>query len=311
MIAFQVAGKATRDALFLSNFPLESLPAVVAASAGVAIVAVFGASRLLSTKGPGVVIPYAFGASAVLLLAEWLFYGFSPRTTAVVFYLHMAGFGAILVSGFWSIVSELFDPRTAKAQIGRIAGAGTLGGLIGGVIAERIGTGFSINAMLPVLAALHLFCALLNRRLRMPIVPLSSRPASGEAGAMVKSGIAVLRSETYLKRLALLVMLGTIGETLLDYVLKRSSGGDVQPKPAVDSVLRRFLYGNESRHFPGSGSIQPIFFEAIRRRQDNIDNASPGSGRRIGLIDLAGSTLREPASGIPVCPEKFSVSIRL
>jgi len=181
---------------------------------------VFGAARLLSTKGPGAVIPYAFGASAVLLLAEWLFYGFSPRTTAVVFYFHMAGFGAILISGFWSIVSELFDPRTAKAQIGRIAGAGTLGGLIGGVIAERIGSGFSINAMLPVLAALHLFCALLNRRLRGPMGAIASRLASGETEAIVKSGIAVLRSETYLKLLALLVMLGTIGETLLDYVLK-------------------------------------------------------------------------------------------
>jgi hypothetical protein len=181
---------------------------------------VFGASRLLSTLGPGAVIPYAFGASAVLLLAEWLFYGFSPRAIAVVFYLHMAGFGAILISGFWSIISELFDPRTAKAQIGRIAGAGTLGGLIGGVIAERIGAGFSINAMLPVLAALHLFCALLNRRLRAPVAAIVSRPATGKTEAMVKSGIAVLRSETYLKRLALLVMLGTIGETLLDYVLK-------------------------------------------------------------------------------------------
>jgi ATP:ADP antiporter, AAA family len=220
MIAFQVAGKATRDALFLSNFPLESLPAVVAASAGVAIVAVFGASRLLSTKGPGAVIPYAFGASAVLLLAEWLFYGFSPRTTAVVFYFHMAGFGAILISGFWSIISELFDPRTAKAQIGRIAGAGTLGGLIGGVIAERIGTVFSIYSMLPVLAVLHLFCALLNHRLRAPMGAIASRPATGETEAIVKSGIAVLRSETYLKLLALLVMLGTVGETLLDYVLK-------------------------------------------------------------------------------------------
>jgi hypothetical protein len=49
---------------------------------------------------------------------------------------------------------------------------------------------------------------------------IASHPATGETEAMVKSGIAVLRSETYLKRLALLVMLGTIGETLLDYVLK-------------------------------------------------------------------------------------------
>jgi len=261
MIAFQVAGKATRDALFLSNFPLESLPAVVAASAGVAIVAVFGASRLLSTKGPGAVIPYAFGASAVLLLAEWLFYSFSPRTTAVVFYFHMAGFGAILISGFWSIISELFDPRTAKAQIGRIAGAGTLGGLIGGVIAERIGAGFSINAMLPVLAVLHLLCALLNLRLRTPMGAIALPPATGGTDAIVKSGIGVLRSETYLKLLALLVMLGTIGETLLDYVLKDRAVETFSQGPQLIRFFAVFYTGTSLVTFLVQAGISRYFLK--------------------------------------------------
>jgi AAA family ATP:ADP antiporter len=225
MIAFQVGGKATRDALFLSNFPVTTLPVMLAASAAVSIVAVLAASRLISTKGPSTVVPAAFGASSILLVVEWMAYNMAPRAAATVFYLHMAGFGAILVSGFWSIISELFDPRTAKAKIGRIAAGGTLGGLIGGVIAERTGAAFSVSAMLLVLAILNLMCALLNRRLQMPKTRILAYSKSEKSDATTKSGVDVLRAEPYLKHLALLVMLGSVAETLLDYVLKAEALG--------------------------------------------------------------------------------------
>src|SRR6266571_8821312 len=119
MIAFQVGGKATRDAVFLSNFLLTALPIMLLASAAVSLIAVLAASRLIARKCPSAIIPAAFGVSSILLFAESMAFSVAPRATVVAIYLHMAGFGAILVSGFWSIISELFDPRTAKAQIGR------------------------------------------------------------------------------------------------------------------------------------------------------------------------------------------------
>ena len=54
MIAFQVGGKATRDAVFLSIFPVTALPGMLLASSVVSIVAVLVASRLISTKGPAI-----------------------------------------------------------------------------------------------------------------------------------------------------------------------------------------------------------------------------------------------------------------
>ena len=225
MIAFQVAGKATRDAVFLSAFPVTTLPTMILASAGVSILAVLLASRLISTKGPRAVVPSAFGASSILLVAEWMVYSMAPRAATIVLYLHMAGFGAILVSGFWSIISEMFDPRTAKAKIGRIAAAGTLGGLVGGVIAERTAAMFSVTAMLPILAIFHFICALLNRRLRAPKTILQTHSISRKSAPESKSGFEVLRAVPYLKQLALLVMIGTVAEALLDYVLKAHASG--------------------------------------------------------------------------------------
>src|SRR5215510_11805274 len=220
MIAFQVGGKATRDAVFLSNFPVTALPMMLLASAGVSLIAVFAASRLIARKGPSAIIPIAFGASSILLFVEWMAFSVAPRATVVAIYLHMAGFGAILVSGFWSIISELFDPRTAKAEVGRIAAGGTLGGLLGGFIAERTGTLFSVSAVLPVLASLHLICAMLNRRLHVPQMTIPVRSKSVELEPAGKWGFHLLKAVPYLKHLAVLVMLSTIAETLLDYVFK-------------------------------------------------------------------------------------------
>ena len=40
----------------------------------------------------------------------------------------------MLGSGLWLILSERFDPHSAKRYFGQIAGAGTLGGLAGGLL---------------------------------------------------------------------------------------------------------------------------------------------------------------------------------
>src|SRR5262245_40386265 len=131
MIAFQVGGKATRDALFLSNFPVDTLPAMLVVGAATSILMVVATSHLLSRRGPTAVISAAFGLSAILLLAEWGLNSLQPRLASVVFYIHFAGFGTILISGFWSMISELFDPRTARKVIGRIVSGSTLGGIAG------------------------------------------------------------------------------------------------------------------------------------------------------------------------------------
>jgi ATP:ADP antiporter, AAA family len=222
MIAFQVGGKATRDALFLSNFPVTALPGMLVASAALSIFAVLIASRIIARNGPGGVIPYAFGASAILLVAEWIAFTVSPGATAVVFYLHMAVFGAILVSGFWSMVGELFDPRTAKTKVGRIGAGGTVGGLIGGLLAERTGAMLSISSMLPLLAILHLVCAVVNQYVAssLPAKPLAAKRVQPDEITATKSGFRALMQVPYLKNLAGLVLFATIAETLLDYVLK-------------------------------------------------------------------------------------------
>ena len=128
LIAQQVAARAVRDALFLSAFQVKSLPLVMGASA---IAALGGAELLslgLSRKAPSRLVPAAAGLSSVLLALWWAVGLIWPRAAAVLLYLHVAAFGGALVSGFWSMVNERFDPYTARKVVGRITAGPPPGG---------------------------------------------------------------------------------------------------------------------------------------------------------------------------------------
>src|SRR6188508_2450477 len=59
LIASQVAGKATRDAFFLSQYPVTALPAMVIVASVLSIVAGVVSARMLSTGSSNRLLPRA------------------------------------------------------------------------------------------------------------------------------------------------------------------------------------------------------------------------------------------------------------
>src|SRR5206468_7017558 len=114
---------------------------------------------------PARLVPASFAASGALFLLEWMLTYKARSIAAVVVYLHISGVGPLLGSGFWLISSERFDPRTAKRRFGQIAGAGTLGGLLSALLAERVAAVWGVPAMLPLLAGFQFLTAWLVWRL--------------------------------------------------------------------------------------------------------------------------------------------------
>src|SRR5688500_10513015 len=120
VLASQLAGKAARDAIFLDNFPVTNLPLLLAVSSALAIGMTFVFARRLRRGIPVRVVRIANVISAVMLVAEWALLDVFPRPVAIIIYMHQTLLGPILVSGFWSVVSECFDPRTARRVLGTI-----------------------------------------------------------------------------------------------------------------------------------------------------------------------------------------------
>jgi hypothetical protein len=242
MIAFQIAGKATRDALFLSNHPATSLPAMVMAAAIFSLLLAALASRAGSRLEPAVAVPRGFALSAALILVEWTLVERYPGPVSVLLYLHFSGLGVLLVSGFWSIVSERFDPRTAKRHIARIGVGGTIGGLLGGVMAERTATLLPIEALFPMLAGLHLTAAFLTRRMgRTGISPQTAE--FNEESPAPRSGLEVLRSSPYLTTIGAIVFLTAMSEGLLDLAFKAWASLEYADGPGLLRFFAMFYTG--------------------------------------------------------------------
>jgi len=220
MIAYHVGSKALLDALFLSKFEVTALPKMVIVASLFSIVAVLFTSRAMMRLTPERLVPVSFAVSAGLQIVIWLLIDTFPRACAVVVYLQSVSLGSLLTSGFWSMINERFDPRTAKKLVGRIAGAGTLGGMLGGVVAERVAANFSLGQMLPVLGIYHFACAALLFLVKRPNDPTGAVRPDEPKGP---SGLEILNEAPYLKTLAGLVILGTISAAMIDYVFKSSA----------------------------------------------------------------------------------------
>jgi hypothetical protein len=214
MIAFQMAGKATRDALFLSTFGITALPTMIIVAAFLSLGLAAMASRAMTRWGPARLVVGTFVVSGMMLLVEWSLVGTWRRPVAAVLYIHFTGLGALLVSGFWSIVNERFDPRTAKRQVGRITAGGTIGALLGGALAAAIQ---AVGTMLPVLALLHFASAVLVSRI--PDRGVGPAPRTKQSSSST-SPLRILAATPYLRTLVILVALGTLSEGFIDFVFK-------------------------------------------------------------------------------------------
>jgi hypothetical protein len=90
LIAQHVAGKATRDTLFLTSFGLDLLPAAMIGAAVASSIAVLGISRVLTRYGPARVVPITFALAAALFLGEWWLSVHDERAAALAVYVHTA-----------------------------------------------------------------------------------------------------------------------------------------------------------------------------------------------------------------------------
>ncbi len=136
----------------------------------------------------------------------------------MIFYVHMAAFGAPLISGFWSLVGERFDPHSAKRAMGSIGTGAGEGGVAGGLLAWGMSRVIPLNAMLAFMAALYGLCFLALLQVRGEATRSVEHDAPGAVSELF-SGVRILGESPYLLNLAIIVGLGAAGEKLLDYVM--------------------------------------------------------------------------------------------
>src|SRR5262245_19961283 len=253
MLAAHVASKATRDALFLSQFPVTELPRAMIAAALVSLLSAVAMSRLLARFGPFRVVPAAFALSALLFAGEWVLLGVAPGLATLALYLHSASFGALLVSGFWSVANERFDPHAGKPTFARIGSFAALGGVVGGLLAGQLSELLGVPAMLLVLSLLHLGCAAAVFGVGGGRVPGTA--ADAEAGGA--SALRWLREQPLLTQMGALVGVLAIVDALLDYALKSEAAAGLAGREALIQFFAVFYTAAGLASFALQASLGP------------------------------------------------------
>jgi AAA family ATP:ADP antiporter len=225
LVGQHVAARATRDALFLSTFDATSLPAAMLVAALVGLATVLGTARAMARFGPARVVPVLLVASGAIHLVEWQLVGGYRREAVLLVYLHVSIAGGVLVSGFWSIVNERFDPHALRRIAGVLSAGAAAGGLLGGLAARTLAATHGFGTMLVGLAASTVVAGALALRLRHRSTPSSGLEVA-EPDLPGKSG-------SYLGKMAMLVTLVGLSSAVIDFAFKTSVSSEIRSGPEL------------------------------------------------------------------------------
>jgi hypothetical protein len=207
----------------------------MAAGAALSLVAILWLSRSVGRRSPATITPLLFAVSAIGLLGAWGIGRVSPRVGAVAVYLHLALFGPAVLTTFWSLINERFEPHAAKRAVARIAGGGTLGGVLGSLAAWRASSVIEVPTLLLFLAGMHAVCAVGSFLVRAHDTPPSHAPREEP-----RSPFAELQAAPFLRNIALLVALGAAMSALLDYIFSARAAAAFPDGQALLSFFSLF-----------------------------------------------------------------------
>lgn len=234
MVAQLIAGRAVRDAVFLTEYDAVYLPRVMLAAAVFSLCAAVLVGRAMPKWGPrttGVTLALVNGGLFVL---EGVMLKLAPKEAAVLAYVHVSVVSALVISAFSSVINERFDPLYAKTVVAQVGTGAALGGVLGGVAAFFVSDLVGLDLVLFVLGSLSVLIA----------VGLWSIGASTESHRSseheARFGIRTIAEDAYLRRIAgTVILLGAAG-VLVDYGMKAEADAAYQDPSGLLSFFSAF-----------------------------------------------------------------------
>jgi hypothetical protein len=216
-----------RDALFLASVPASHLAFVYLAIAFAAVFVAqspwgrrrasgpFGLSRLL-------------GVGALVTAGFWLLLRGEHPLEVYALYVWTGLLGSLAVLQFWMVLGDLYTIGEAKLLYSRVWLGSLLGATAGAASARVLAQAASASTLVLAAAVVLALTAagpalLLGRAAR----GVAARP---RGSASLAEGLSVLRSDAYVRALAVLVLLSTVALTLADYVFKSTVARNVAPE---------------------------------------------------------------------------------
>jgi ATP/ADP translocase len=213
-------------AQFIEDLGADNLPYVLLAAGILVGLVMQGYSRAVGYVPAGWIIPAVQLFMAGFLIVFWVLFRTGQDWTSIGLYFFSLILGLLLISQFWTLANDVYDPRQAKRLFGFIGGGASLGGVMGSAIlaftVERVGS----ENMLLVSAALLVLSSLVVTvviRRSGTVLLRSAALANEEEGSSSKRGLRLLFESRHLQLIAVVIGFAALGAGLLDQQLNMAT----------------------------------------------------------------------------------------
>jgi AAA family ATP:ADP antiporter len=157
----------------------------------------------------------------------------------------------VLVTQFWLIVIDVFNPREAKRLIGFCGSGGILGGILGGLLAGFLTRSNLSNLLLPLACGLLFACIFIVRAI---FVLREKQPSFNKRNEKkrdlyesqkfgFKDSFNAVRTNSYLVSIAVIIVITVIVSTFIDFHFSTAVHGVYFTKDAKQAFFGLFYAG--------------------------------------------------------------------
>jgi len=163
------------------------------------------------------VIPVTQAGIVVLLVAFWALLRTGAVWVGVAFYVLGLILGLLLISQFWTLANDIYDPRQAKRLFGFIGGGASLGGALGAGITStlirQVGAANMVLVGAAALVACTLVVLLILKHHRMRD---NADLGLEEEGVSGREALRLLRESPHVKVIAVVIGFAAASAQIID-----------------------------------------------------------------------------------------------
>jgi len=189
----------------------------------------------------------------IILLSK---YGAESAFLSYFYWVWASVLAIVLITQFWMIINEVFNPREAKRLIGFCGSGGILGGIAGGLLARFLTKANEPNFLLPLACAMLFACIFVVRAIFIihqkklssaePIPPKQEQPEAPRF--RFRDNFEIVRKNRYPFLISCLVIITVIVSTFVDFQFSSAVDdyyrmGFMQPKEAMQAFFGLFFAG--------------------------------------------------------------------
>ena len=219
MTSYNIIKPITRSE-FISKLGADDLPWVTFAMGVLIGVIMQGYTKVISLVPRRWMIPATQAGIAGLLLVFWLLFTFvGADWVAVAFYVVATILAILLISQFWTLANDVYDPRQAKRVFGFIGAGSSLGGAMGAGLTAFLVESVGSRTMILIAAGVMGGCiAIVMAIVRREKTAGSSDASKTGEEASVSGGEALrmLRSSRHLQIISLVIAFGAICAAIVE-----------------------------------------------------------------------------------------------